>query len=61
MQSRYRIQNNTHFVEMPRSISGRLFLEQFRQMHPEFKRRRIRDIVQAHPSKVRIGEIHELT
>jgi len=60
MESRYRIENKTHFVEMPRSIAGRLFLEKFRQTHPEFKRRRVRDIVQACPSKVRIGEIYEL-
>ncbi len=57
MKRRYRIQNDTHFVEMPYSVEGKQFLEDLRKSRKEFKHRWITDAIQAYPSQIPEGVI----
>jgi len=61
MESRYRIQNTTHFIEAPKTKLGKTFLENIRLTKQGFKRRRIREVIQAYPSMVTVGVLYELT
>lgn len=56
MQNRYHIQNVTHFAEFEFSTSGKEKALAFRANNPEFKRRRIRSVIQAYPSRVPLGK-----
>jgi len=62
MKRRYRIQCNTHFIEAEFSDFGRRWLEGQRALRAgRYKGRHIRDIIQAHPDKIKPGEEYELT
>lgn len=61
MESRYRIQNLTHFVETSNTEEGRQELIKFRKTNRTFKYCRINSIIQAYPSKIEKGIIHENT
>jgi hypothetical protein len=54
--------DGNQFVEMPFSVMGKQFLEGLRKNQPElFGHQRIKDVIQAHPSKIKIGMIHQYT
>lgn len=54
-------QNNTHMVEFPDNNTGKMQIKAFRKSHPEFKGRRIKEVLQLMPLAVPCGEIIELT
>jgi hypothetical protein len=53
------IKNQTHVVFFP--LEHRQLALAFRRQHPEYKGRRIRDIIQAYPSRVQYGVTYLLT
>ena len=61
MKSRLHIQNNSHMAEWPDTQAGQMQARAFRKSHPQFKRRRIRSVIQAHPSLIECGTIYTLT
>ena len=60
MQSRYHMNTNDgRFVEMPFTMTGLAFLKGLRKGRPDlFKRQRIKNVLQAHPSNVTVGVLH---
>jgi len=60
MERRYHLQNDTHLVEFPFTDEGRRQAAKFRSENSAFKRRKIRDIIQAYPSLVPFGEIVDI-
>lgn len=58
---RLRMQNLSHGVEFPDNNTGSLQILAFRKSHPEFKGRKIRQILQLHPNQLPCGNIFELT
>ena len=61
MIRRYHIRNLTHMAEFPFTPAGLMQAKAFRSAHPEFKRRRIRDVFQALPSTIQLGVMTALT
>lgn len=61
MKSRLHIRNDTHMVEWSDNSTGLMQARAFRRSHPEFKRRRIRAVIQAFPTKIACGVIYALT
>ena len=61
MKQRYRIQNDTHFIEFPYSDKGYSDAIIFRWRNKEFKGRWIREIIQAYPSKIETNCIYLMT
>lgn len=59
--SRLLIRNATHFANFPDHGAGMMQAQAFRRSHPEFKRCRIKSILQMHPSRVPMGEVMELS
>jgi hypothetical protein len=57
---RLRLRNATHLVEFPDNGPGMLQAVAFRRLHPQFKRRRIRHILQMCPEQVSLGDIHPI-
>lgn len=53
--NRLHMRNNTHMVEFPATPSGAMQARAFRAAHPEFARRRIRDMLQLYPAAVPCG------
>lgn len=61
MKSRLHIQNDSHMAEWPDNQTGLMQAKAFRRSHPQFKRRRIRKIIQAYPLRVECGTIYAMT
>jgi len=61
LKARYHIRNATHLVEWPRNEAGKQQAETFRRTHPEFRRRRIRIVIQACPEEIVCGRIYKIT
>lgn len=60
MEKRYHMKTiaGNQFIEAPHSVIGKQFMIGLRTGRPElFKGQRIKDVLQAHPSKVAIGEL----
>ncbi len=58
-EERLRMENETHFVEMPRSMMARRFLEALRKGRGDiFKGCRIKEVVQSRPDEVKVGVLH---
>lgn len=53
------LKNQTHFVQFPDNNTGMMQIKAFRQSHPEFKRRKIRAVLQLMPEKVQMGVVTE--
>jgi len=58
---RLHMQNNIHMVEFADNNTGKMQIKAFRKSHPEFKGRRIKEVLQLMPSVVPCGEIVERT
>lgn len=50
--ARYRLNNNNKFVEFPRTEEGLRKAKEYRKTHPEFKRRKIKEILQLLPDEI---------
>jgi len=61
MEQRYRIQNDTHFIEFLHNNKGYSDAYIFRWINKEFKGRWIRKIIQAYPSKIETNCIYPIT
>lgn len=61
MQARYHLRNATLMVEFPANPDGLAAAKAFRKSDARFKRRRIRHICQALPSRVPVGRVVEMT
>lgn len=61
MKARLHLRNPTHMVEWPDNNTGQLQARAFRRSHPEFKRRKLRRVLQAWPEQVPCGVILPLT
>lgn len=55
------IRNETHMAEWPANNAGLMQAKAFRRSHPEFKGRRIQQVLQMNPSEVPCGVILELS
>ena len=55
--NRFRLQNRTHCIEFLTFQEAVLF----RERNPEFARRKIREVLQLLPDKIKPGELYELT
>lgn len=47
---RYHLHNRFHWIEFPHNSEGLNAARTFRKSHPEYKGRRIREVIQAYPS-----------
>jgi hypothetical protein len=52
---RYHLQNDEKFVEFPYDEEGLKCIKLYRKLHPEFKGRKIKSVLQLYPSIVYIG------
>lgn len=52
---RLHMRNDVQMVEWPDTPTGRMQAKAFRRSHSEFKRRRIREVLQLLPSEVPCG------
>ena len=59
-KTRFHIRNATHMAEFPATPEGEKQAKEFRKTHPEFKRRRIRHVIQCLPSEIECGKVYEL-
>jgi hypothetical protein len=57
---RIHIRNATHFIEWSDTNTGEMQARAFRKHHREFKRRKIRRVLQLMPSQVPCGVVMEL-
>ena len=58
MMQRLRISNGEFFAEFPNTNAGMMQAKAFRKNNNQFKRRKIKEILQMLPDKVTMGEIH---
>lgn len=49
---RYSLDNNIKFVEFPHTEEGFKKAKEYRKTHPEFKRRKIKEILQLLPDEI---------
>lgn len=61
MKVRYHMRNTTNMVEFECSELGLQQAREFRKQNPEFKRRRIVQVIQARPLEVVLGVVYQLT
>ena len=60
VKSRYHLGNDTKFIEFSFDAKGLAEAKNYRQNHPEFKGRHIRNILQAYESIVYVGREYSL-
>lgn len=58
--NRIHIRNSTHFAEWSDTCAGEMQARAFRRSHTEFRRRKLRRVLQLMPSRVPCGEKLEL-
>lgn len=61
MKARYQLRNSTHFIEFPHTPEGYALARVRRANFLSMKVRRIRSIIQAYPSEVKIDTLITLT
>ena len=59
MERRYHLSSSRYMVEAPRTAAGRARLEAIRARDSRFKGRRIQDILQAFPSRIKYYRVYE--
>lgn len=57
---RYHMQNNWKMIEFPKTPEGLHAAKEYRKCHPEFKRRRIKEVWQAYPSEIEFYKEYRL-
>ena len=64
MESRYHMRtiDGQRFIEQKQTTLGRQFLEGLRKSRPDlFRGQRIKEVIQAYPSKITVGILHDYT
>ena len=61
MERRYHLQNDTQMIEFEHTANGYTDAQVIRRIRPEFRRRKIRDVIQVHPERIELGRIYEMT